>query len=85
MTVDGIVSQSSGASKDQCALEASGSIDRALQQVRTMSHLLHPPFLDEVGLVSALRWYLDGMTKRSGIQTSLDVQPSEFPRLTPRV
>ncbi len=84
MTVDGIVSQSSGASKDQCALEASGSIDRALQQVRTMSHLLHPPLLDEVGLVSALRWYLDGMMKRSGIQTSLDVQPSEFPRLTPQ-
>ena len=47
-----------------------------------MSHLLHPPLLDEVGLVSALRWYLEGMTKRSGIETTLDVQPVTFPRLT---
>jgi PAS domain S-box-containing protein len=81
MTVDGIVSQSSLQSKDRSAVDASGSIDRALQQVRTMSHLLHPPLLDEVGLVSALRWYLEGMTKRSGIKTVLEVQPSSFPRL----
>ena len=33
------------------------------------------------GLLSALRWYLDGLTKRSGIVTSLDVQPPTFPRL----
>jgi len=65
-------------------LEASKSIDRALQQVRTMSHLLHPPLLDEVGLVSALRWYLEGMTKRSGIEATLNVTPQTFPRLTPR-
>jgi PAS domain S-box-containing protein len=84
MTVDGILNQRVGDSKDQSALEASKSIDRALQQVRTMSHLLHPPLLDEVGLVSALRWYLEGMTKRSGIQTTLDVRPASFPRLTPR-
>jgi len=81
MTVDGILSQKSAASKDQSATDASGSIDRALQQVRTMSHLLHPPLLDEVGLVSALRWYVEGMTKRSGIETTLDVQPVTFPRL----
>jgi PAS domain S-box-containing protein len=84
MTVDGITKQSSSQLKDQSAEEASGSIDRALQQVRTMSHLLHPPLLDEVGLVSALRWYLEGMTKRSGIETTLEVQPSSFPRLTPQ-
>jgi PAS domain S-box-containing protein len=84
MTVDGIPSQTSVQCKDQSALDASGSIDRALQQVRTMSHLLHPPLLDEVGLVSALRWYLEGMTKRSGIETTLEVRPSTFPRLTPQ-
>jgi signal transduction histidine kinase len=63
-------------------MEASDIIDRALQQVRSLSHLLHPPLLDEVGLLSALRWYLDGLTERSGIETFLDVQPAEFPRLT---
>jgi PAS domain S-box-containing protein len=66
---------------DQAVAEASNGIDRAIQEVRTMSHLLHPPLLDEVGLVSALRWYLDGLTKRSGIETSLEVDPSDFCRL----
>jgi PAS domain S-box-containing protein len=66
--------------KDACA-EASRIVDRAIQQVRTMSHLLHPPLLDEVGLLSAITWYVDGLTERSGIATSLEVQPQEFPRL----
>jgi PAS domain S-box-containing protein len=61
--------------------QASSIIDNAIQQVRTMSHLLHPPLLDEVGLLSALSWYVEGLTKRSGIETSLDVQPRDFPRL----
>lgn len=61
--------------------EACSLVDRAIQQIRTMSHILHPPMLDEVGLVSALRWYLDGFTKRSGIQADLEVRPEEFPRL----
>jgi signal transduction histidine kinase len=38
--------------------------------------------LDEVGLISALSWYVEGITKRSGIETSLEVQPREFPRLS---
>ena len=50
-----------------------------------MSHLLHPPLLDEVGLLSALRWYTDGLSSRSGIETALEVVPQEFPRLAPEV
>jgi PAS domain S-box-containing protein len=65
----------------QASIEASDIIDRAIQQVRSLSHLLHPPLLDEVGLISALRWYLEGLTERSGIETFLDVQPNDFPRL----
>ncbi|HEX3321022.1 MAG TPA: response regulator [Terriglobales bacterium] len=65
--------------------EASDILDRAIQQIRTMSHLLHPPLLDEGGLLSALRWFLDGMTARSGIRTSLDLQPRDFPRLQPEM
>jgi PAS domain S-box-containing protein len=65
--------------------QASAIVDRAIQQVRTMSHLLHPPLLDEVGLLSALTWYADGLTKRSGIATFLDVQPPNFPRLAPEM
>ena len=82
MMMDGIVEKKSAQSNRRAATEASETIDRAIQQVRSLSHLLHPPLLDEVGLLSALQWYLDGLTKRSGIETSLDVQPREFPRLT---
>jgi PAS domain S-box-containing protein len=62
--------------------EAMSTIDRSTKQIRTLSHLLHPPLLDEVGLLSALRWYLDGLTQRSGIETKLDVIPADFPRLS---
>jgi signal transduction histidine kinase len=65
--------------------QASNIVDGAIQQVRTLSHLLHPPLLDEVGLLSALSWYVEGLSKRSGIETSLEVQPRDFPRLTTEV
>jgi two-component system, NarL family, sensor kinase len=67
---------------DDSWAQASSIVERAIQQVRTMSHLLHPPLLDEVGLLSALAWYTDGLSKRSGIETTLSVQPRDFPRLT---
>jgi signal transduction histidine kinase len=85
MMLDGIVQTQSAQWKEQAANEASQIIDRAIQQVRSMSHLLHPPLLDEGGLLSALRWYLDGMTRRSGIETSLEVNPADFPRLGPQL
>jgi PAS domain S-box-containing protein len=81
MMMDGILGKNSIQSNQRAAREASETIDRAIQQVRSLSHLLHPPLLDEVGLLSALQWYLDGLTKRSGIETTLEVQPSDFPRL----
>jgi PAS domain S-box-containing protein len=85
MMMDGILRKNSIQSNKRAATEACETIDRAIQQVRSLSHLLHPPLLDEVGLLSALQWYLDGLTKRSGIQTSLDVQPPDFPRLAPEL
>ena len=42
-------------------------------EVRTISHLLHPPLLDEIGLSSAVRWYAEGFAARSTIQVQLDV------------
>jgi len=45
----------------------------ALRDIRTTSHLLHPPLLDEVGFTSAARWYLDELAKRSGIKTRLEL------------
>jgi signal transduction histidine kinase len=54
-------------------------IDRCTAEVRTLSHLLHPPLLEEMGLASAIPWYLEGYTQRSGIQVSLDM-PAEVDR-----
>jgi signal transduction histidine kinase len=85
MILDGIVHARSTQSKEQAAGEASEILVRVIQQVRSMSHLLHPPLLDEVGLLSAVRWYLEGFTKRSGIETALDCQPKSFPRLSPQL
>ncbi|HKR32061.1 MAG TPA: MHYT domain-containing protein [Terriglobales bacterium] len=50
-------------------------------EVRTISHLLHPPLLDEVGLSSALRLYVQGFSNRSKITVNLDI-PSDFGRLS---
>jgi len=55
--------------------------EQVLQQIRTLSYLLHPPMLDEIGLVSALHWYIEGFTKRSGISVDLEVD-SETGRLS---
>jgi signal transduction histidine kinase len=87
MAIEGIVlrDQAIDSMSKLAAAEASTMIDRAIQQVRSISHLLHPPLLDEVGLLSALRWLLEGLTKRSGIETFLEVQPPEFPRLAPEL
>jgi signal transduction histidine kinase len=54
------------------------------KEVRTVSYLLHPPLLDESGLVSALRWYVEGFSERSKIQVTLEI-PEDFGRLPQEV
>jgi two-component system, NarL family, sensor kinase len=48
--------------------------------IRTMAYLLHPPLLDEVGLRSAARWYVEGFIRRTRIEVDLEL-PSKLPRL----
>lgn len=66
----------------ETASKASDVVFGVIQQVRSMSYLLHPPMLDEIGLKSALEWYLDGLSKRSGMELEIEVQPSTFPRFS---
>jgi signal transduction histidine kinase len=54
--------------------------EQSMTQIRTLSYLLHPPFLDEGGLLSALRWYAAGFAERSGITVDLEL-PESFDRL----
>jgi signal transduction histidine kinase len=53
--------------------EAVELTDRAIGEVRTISYLLHPPMLDDVGLDGAVRWYAEGFAKRSGLEVKVDV------------
>jgi len=55
-------------------------VKQMTKDIRTMSHLLYPPLLDEVGLQSALKDYVKGFAERSGIKISLDL-PAEMERL----
>jgi signal transduction histidine kinase len=64
------------------ATQASEMIGHAMQQIRGLSYLLHPPLLDEIGLQAALRAYLNGLEKRCEIRFSFDARPAEFPRLS---
>jgi len=61
--------------------ENSNLLDQVSKEIRTMSHLLHPPLLDEAGLESAIRWYIDGFAERSKILVHLDM-PVDFDRLS---
>jgi PAS domain S-box-containing protein len=54
--------------------------EEAVREVRTIAYLLYPPMLEEMGLKSAISWYLDGFSKRSAIRTTFEVSP-DFGRL----
>ena len=71
--------------KTAATLRDSATLVRDInQEIRTISHLLHPPLLDEAGLPSALRWYTEGFADRSQIQVTLDIQ-EDFERLSPEM
>jgi PAS domain S-box-containing protein len=55
--------------------ECANLAEESVKEVRTISYLLYPPMLEELGLKSAISWYLDGFTKRSGIKATLDMPP----------
>jgi PAS domain S-box-containing protein len=55
-------------------------VDQTVREIRTISHLLHPPLLDEAGLSSALRWYVDTFSERSKIRVETDL-PVDLDRL----
>lgn len=58
-------------------------LDQSIKEIRTLSHLLHPPGLDEAGFSSAARWYAEEFGKRSGIELKLSIP--ELPERLPPV
>src|SRR5262249_16529212 len=83
MVLEGVISKSSRSASRSAIMESRDLVDRAIQQVRTISHLLHPLLLDDVGLLSAITWYVEGLSQRSGIEIVLSVNPSSLPRYSP--
>lgn len=71
-------SEKNGKNSLSSAVELTNS---ALNKVRSMSYLLHPPLLDESGLLPALHWYVEGLNKRSPVRISFEFKPTIFPRL----
>jgi signal transduction histidine kinase len=61
---------------DSAVADCLKSIDESLAEARTISYLLHPPLLDDIGIASAAHWYLEGFSKRSGIEVSADIPDS---------
>jgi PAS domain S-box-containing protein len=66
---------------NQLLTECTELVENSIKEVRTISYLLYPPMLDETGLKSAISWYIDGFSARSGIETALEVQ-MDFGRLS---
>jgi signal transduction histidine kinase len=67
--------------KDEVLAAALEWLEKSIVETRTLSCLLHPPLLDEVGFASAARWFTDQFAKRSGITVNLDL-PDRMDRLS---
>jgi len=59
----------------RCVADNATLVEEVTRQIRTISHLLHPPLLDEAGLEHALRWYVGGFAQRSKIVVKLEIPP----------
>jgi len=65
----------------KCWDDVNALIDEAIRETRTISHLLHPPMLDELGFAASASWYITGFARRSGIEVNVEL-PEEQLRFT---
>ena len=84
MILAGLDAQRDPARLSKDIKDAQGLIQDLTKEIRTTSYLLHPPTLDESGLSSAIRWYVDGLAERSGLSIELNI-PDNLERLAPDV
>jgi len=59
--------------------------EQALREIRTLSYVLHPPLLDQAGLVTALKWYVKGFIERSGVKVAFSETGNHGSRMAPEV
>jgi signal transduction histidine kinase len=82
MNLQALIRESGGISGVQRARigDSLTMAENCVSEIRTISYLLHPPLLDEVGLASAISWYAEGFSERSGIKVQLEI-PDAIGRL----
>jgi two-component system NarL family sensor kinase len=83
MALSGVLSRNSGLDPDsrRALKEALAWNKEVAAEIRTLSYLLHPPLLDELGLASAVNWYVAGFTARTGIVVETEI-PADLQRLS---
>jgi two-component system NarL family sensor kinase len=76
LTIERATDNDRGASDHHARLPTAISLlEKSLRDLRTLSYLMHPPMLDELGLVPAVRWYVKGFGERTGIPVMLETRP----------
>ena len=76
LNIDIALAGSSDVNAKERLTRAQQEVEQSVQEVRTLSHLLHPPLLEEAGLPSALDWYVKGFAERSAIPVELELDPN---------
>jgi signal transduction histidine kinase len=81
LSVLGDADRAGDACESKLIIESASVVDSLLSEVRQLSHLLHPPTLDEMGLLSAVQWYAEQFAKRTNINVTIEI-PDDFGRLS---
>lgn len=85
MNLDQVAIEATAAGKpDKLLSESLVLLERCIEEARTLSHLLHPPLLDELGFVSAAKTFIEGFSERSRLQVNVDF-PEDLERLPDEV
>lgn len=81
MDVDRLREAASADKQPEMLAKLSESLEKCMSETRTISHLLHPPLIDELGFAAAAKWYVEGFSERSGITVKLESSnSSRLPR-----
>jgi signal transduction histidine kinase len=73
MSVDQLRKQESPDKQTEMLSQLSESLDNCMSETRTISYLLHPPLIDELGFAAAAKWFIEGFSERSGIKVALQL------------
>jgi two-component system CheB/CheR fusion protein len=73
MTIDVLQQAELPGKQSELLTQVSQALDECMKETRTISHLLHPPLIDELGFSSAAKWYVEGFSERSGIKVNLEM------------